>query len=114
LACVGWEDASQISRQTDRLRPFRIEAAGAGAGSQGRNWKGPGYDLAEAASALIVAGQSEEWVFGLTPRQLAAHAFLGERRRIRDLVDGITAATMGARREERALKEQIKKLEKEL
>jgi hypothetical protein len=68
----------------------------------------------EAAADLIAAGQSEEWVFGLTPRQLGAHAFLGERRRIRDLVDSIAAATMGARGEERALKEQIKKLEKEL
>ena len=45
-----------------RLRPFQFEAAGAGAGSQGRNWKGPGYDLAEAAADLIAAGQPEEWV----------------------------------------------------
>ena len=29
------------------------------------------------------------------PRQLAAHAFLGERRRIRGLVDSIAAATIG-------------------
>jgi hypothetical protein len=97
-----------------RLRPFRFEAAGSGAGSQGRNWKGPGYDLAEAAADLIAAGQSEEWVFELTPRQLAAHAFLAERRRIRGLVDGITAATMGARVKKEALEGELKKLEKEL
>jgi hypothetical protein len=73
-----------------------------------------GGNLAEAAAALIAAGQSEEWVFELTPRQLAAHAFLGERRRIRDLVDGTTSATMGARVKKEELEKELKKLEREL
>jgi hypothetical protein len=47
------------------------------------------------------------------PRQLA-YAFLAERRRIRGLVDAITAATMGARVKQESLKEELKKLEKEL
>jgi hypothetical protein len=49
----------------------------------------------------------------LSPRQLA-YAFLRERRRIRGLVDDIAAATMGARGKPESLKEEIKKLEKEL
>ena len=100
-----------------RLRPFRRPTEDSGAGSQGRNWKGPGYDLAEAAEALIAANpcrEAEEWVFGLTPRQLAAYSFLAERRRIRGLVDGITSATMGARVKKEELEKELKKLEKEL
>ncbi len=47
-------------------------------------------------------------------RQLAAYSFFGERKRIRGLVDSIAASTLGSRGKAESLKEEIKKLEKEL
>ncbi len=98
--------------------PFRGDDSGAGSGTglQGvRGWKGAGYTIAENASALIAfAGQPEAWVWSLSPRQLAAHAFLMERNEIRRQVGALVAARTGAHATADAYSDYIQSLLQEI
>jgi hypothetical protein len=94
--------------------PFDARLRALGLAVKGETGKAPATTSPRPLQPLSPQDSLKSGSSGLPPRQLAAHAFLGERRRIRDLVDGITAATMGARVKKEELEKELKKLEKEL
>jgi hypothetical protein len=71
------------------------------------------FEIAEAIDALIAANYPHAEVWAMTPREIGASLYFAKRRRKREAAEQLALSALAARRDSRALRQQITDLQRD-